>query len=514
MRPAGAAPPLELQLGHLCNNRCVFCVSGQQTARGLATPAPAAPALAQLREARQQGVRQVTLLGGEPTLQPGFFEVLAGAAALGFDEIVVFTNGVKTARAAFVDQVIAAGAGRVHWRLSFQGATREAHDRTTGKPGSFDRLRATLGHLHERRQPISVNLCVVQSNADSLPALAALLVPFGVRQVHLDMMRPLDAGERSDDELASSLPRYPDLAAPLAATTGAFPPGFDVNVGNLPHCAAPGVWPFIHHDGEPTTMLVANGDRKPARPLDKYLTKRRDKRHLPGCSRCAFAPRCSGVFETYLRLYGDSGFTPVDLAALDRIDPDRQLLAPRWRLSLLGWSPPAPWQMAALDERGDRELHVRLEAGHDARLTVALRPAGPGVASTDRTSLHVLDASGPPALLAPALAALWAQVSAGDEVRHPLGDDALTPPVASVRARLGRLRERAPFASLRWTALRLSDHGTRATLSLVGPGGEQATLWLAEIDGRRRGGYQLAAAPSDALIEGLRAAMSALGHSA
>ena len=36
---------IEIQLGHMCNNRCVFCVSGQRTTLGEAGPMPAEPIL-------------------------------------------------------------------------------------------------------------------------------------------------------------------------------------------------------------------------------------------------------------------------------------------------------------------------------------------------------------------------------------------------------------------------------------------------------------------------------------
>ena len=60
----------------MCNNRCVFCVSGQRTAMGEAGPMPVEPLLERIREARARGHRKITLLGGEPTLQPGFMDVV------------------------------------------------------------------------------------------------------------------------------------------------------------------------------------------------------------------------------------------------------------------------------------------------------------------------------------------------------------------------------------------------------------------------------------------------------
>ena len=77
----------------------------------------AAPILARIREARAMGHRKITLLGGEPTLQPGFLEIIEGTVALGFEEIVIFTNGAKTARPELIDAVRATG-GRFTWGWS------------------------------------------------------------------------------------------------------------------------------------------------------------------------------------------------------------------------------------------------------------------------------------------------------------------------------------------------------------------------------------------------------------
>ncbi len=309
---------VEIQLGHLCNNRCVFCVSGQRTAMGEAHPVAADPVVAKLEEARARGIDKVTLLGGEPTLQPEFLAIVRRAVALGYREIVVFTNGVKTARASFVDEILATG-GNFTFRLSFQGATARAHERTTKKLGSFGRLVESLANLHARRQRITVNMCVVRSNQDSVEAFPALLLPYGVSQLHLDMVRPLDAGVRTEAELREMMPRYSDLVPALERMIAGFPPGFDVNLGNLPYCVAQHLAEHIHHDGEKTYTVAVDHDDALSEPWDKYETKRRDKRKPASCSDCVYEPRCSGVFETYERFYGVSELVPV--RTLPVVDP-------------------------------------------------------------------------------------------------------------------------------------------------------------------------------------------------
>ncbi len=316
---------IEIQLGHMCNNRCVFCVSGQETARGNARALDASPVLAEITRARADGHAKLTLLGGEPTLQPGFLDVVRHAVALGFEEIVVFTNGAKTARAAFVDEIRATG-GNFTWRISLQGATEEAHERTTLKDGSFGRILRTLTALRERRERITVNMCVVRSNYASVAAFPALLLPFGVTQLHLDMVRPLDAGARTEDELRAMIPRYSDMVPALTEMVRGFPEGFDVNVGNLPYCIAPHLAHVIHHDGEPTLTVAVDSDTELSRPWDKYLVKRRDKSKPEGCDACALTSRCSGVFDAYRELHGTDELVPITREQLRAIDPEGRLL--------------------------------------------------------------------------------------------------------------------------------------------------------------------------------------------
>jgi hypothetical protein len=70
-----------------------------------------------------------------------------------------------------------------------------------------------------------------------------------------------------------------------------------------------------------------------------------------------------------------------------------------------------------------------------------------------------------------------------------------------------RLRAGAPFGSLRWTALRHVDD--RLELELVATEAS-ATFWIAVRGGRPRTGYAVRGEPCDALVDGLRAVMSAL----
>jgi MoaA/NifB/PqqE/SkfB family radical SAM enzyme len=318
---------IEVQLGHLCNNRCVFCVSGQLSEQKRAPQLPPEPIRRQIAEARAQGAERITFLGGEPTMQRAFLDLLRYAVTLDFPEIVLFTNGTMTPRESFRERVqgVLAELGpdvqrRVLWRFSLQGGTREAHDATTVNPGAWDRILRSIEILHGEGARLTGNLCVVESNWRSVPELAEIVQRFQFENLHLDMIRPRDSGDRTDDWLRSIMARYTDMAPAFVELDRRLPAGFDLNFGNVPYCTMPEVSHRIHHDGLKTVTVAADGQGHTQEGFNKYEDKRTDKHKPDSCRECAFDASCSGVFDKYRQFYGDSEFVPVSPEALWRRD--------------------------------------------------------------------------------------------------------------------------------------------------------------------------------------------------
>lgn len=473
---------------------------------GEAKPMPSAPVVERLRESYASGHRKLTLLGGEPTLQPEFMTVVREAVDLGFEEIVIFTNGVKTARMEVVDEILATG-GNFTWRISIQGATCEAHEETTKKHGSFKRILRTMENLKARSEKITVNMCVVSSNLASVPHFAELLLPYGVTQLHLDMMRPLDAGERSLDEVRDMMPRLDDYAAPMTEMVKAFDersPGFDVNVGNLPYCVAPALLHRIHHDGERTDTIAIDGDDRLSQPWNKYFVKRRDKTKAPACDECVMHDSCSGVFETYAELHGLSELTPIRPSDLVRLDPERRFLARHLRPLCVGLRKSSTAELKVRTrELGERDVQVHLTQG-DAELQ--LRLGANGTARYEACALSVVAATGQLETQEALLAHFNAHFASSPIV--PLGADSLGEALPrSVAARLEKLRRAAPFGALRWRSTRRRNAGVALELADTTGG---VVLWLDDEDGRPLGGYTLEGEASEALKEGLVAAFDAV----
>lgn len=383
---------VEIQLGHMCNNRCVFCSSGQATAMGQARPMDEAPIIEAIDGAKARGARKVTFLGGEPTLQRAFLPALAHARRLGFAEIEIFTNGVKAARRSWVDEVVA--LGEFTWRFSIQGGNEEAHDLATAKPGAFARITAGMKNVRACGQRITANACINELSYRSLPDYVELVREYGVEQLHLDVVRPASAGERSDGYLGDIIPRHAEMApyfAQMLERFEAWDPDFDVNVGNVPYCLLPQWANKVHHGGQPTLTLASDGENS-LYAKDKYAFQHSDKRHGPGCSGCVFRPDCSGVFETYARLHGVEELQPVTADQLRALDPQQRAFARasephlRW---LLAKPLPAGWSVVSVEPAPrDRAVTVELALRDAGSIRLRALPADSDVATpllrTDR----------------------------------------------------------------------------------------------------------------------------------
>lgn len=450
---SGSGHRFEIQLGHLCNNRCVFCSSGQLTAMKIARPVPLEPIVEALEQARASGATHLTFLGGEPTIHKRFLDALAKAVELGFEQIVIFTNGVMFPHPGFIDSVTA--LGNFEWRISIQGATEEAHVATTERPQSFQRILHGLRELKRRGQLVTANMCVNERSFRSLPHYPDLLKEHGVSQLHVDIVRPESTGERNEAYLAEIMPRYSEMAPYYAQMLDGFDrwdPDFDVNVGNLPYCVLPQWGSRIHHGGQ-QTVTKSSDSTGLEDAMNKYEWQTSLRTHLPTCEECVFRSRCTGIFRVYLELHGGDEFKPISRHELLEIDPERRnfvllvepLLAPL-RSALAARELPSSWRLRQ-EVTEHRRRMVEMDFVDEDGSSVKLRFLRPGRARSPviRTDLYDIEVRADLAVSTAALASLltWLQThlaKGADGVSVELASDAVDLALAeSVRGR-GRQR--------------------------------------------------------------------------
>lgn len=504
----------EIQLSHVCNNRCVFCVSGQMTELRMASPTPLDELEQRFDEAAARGITKVTILGGEPTIHATFFPILAHALALGFETIEIFTNGTRLDKPDFIDRVMALGHDRFTWRISIQGWDRETHDLTTKKPGAFAKIVKGIEALAALGQTITCNMCVVEQNYRSLAKLPEFVTRYPITQVHLDMVRPRDAGTRDDDELDAMLPDYPELGAimrQMFEDLDRIAPDFDLNVGNLPFCQLPEWAHRIHHGGAKTYTVSADGPGKlSVVAWDKYEDKRSDKRKLDSCGACAFERRCDGFVELYAERRGTEQFLPVSREKLRRMDPRQRTFIHQLDAALVGLVRErfAGWHLHAADDDERERWATQIWAHeHGGRAQLRFLPAGSEGGGDGEHRDFVLRVESwrgvDQAAVVELVAGVFERMAAalGGEIRHApdrsrferrralVGKDAVP---ANINAALDKLLRCGTIAgSWRIDAAWPSEDGSGVRVAFVGPQRAAATLLLhAPSPGRIAGKWE------------------------
>jgi hypothetical protein len=343
-------------------------------------------------------------------------------------------------------------------------------------------------------------MCVNERSYRSLPHYPELLERYGVRQLHVDIVRPESTGERDEAYLRDIMPRYSDMAPYYAEMLAGFDrvdPDFDVNVGNLPYCILPEWASRIHHGGQETVTKSSDGAGLEDE-MNKYEWQSSLRTYVPACSGCVFRSRCTGIFRTYLELHGAEEFHAVSRDALAALDVDGRtfvllvepLLAPL-RVAVAANELPAAWRLQqeiTEDRRRRIEIVFAHETGALARLCFA--PPGSGRAPVIGTASYDVDAGAdlgvPPEALAQLLewarGCLAAGLGAGSAPQ--LADDALERAMRASALMRGRqrvtslaLRLQHRFAHPGWHFEPLSwpSEGT-GELVARGPGGARVDV--------------------------------------
>jgi cyclic pyranopterin phosphate synthase len=125
-----------------CNQRCIGCRYGRDFMPGSQLPWPMVRDL--LDDAREIGMWDVRLYGGEPLLHPDLPKMVEHTVRLGM-ECYVTTNAVRLGE--HIDPLYAAGLRRV--TIGFYGVG-DAYDRYVQRPGRFARVEASIARVRER----------------------------------------------------------------------------------------------------------------------------------------------------------------------------------------------------------------------------------------------------------------------------------------------------------------------------------------------------------------------------
>lgn len=297
-------PSFYLDLGNVCNLACRYCCL-ERDQQYFATTRDV---LETARRAAAHGLRKVALIGGEPTIRKDLREVVGSLRAMGYDEIVLTTNGLVLAWPEYVDDLAARGVTTVHLSLDdFEAPTQAALAQNERAP---DLVLRAFENLMARPQ-VRLYLYAVLTGLN-LPHVGDYL-----RRVHEAAARH---GHTPAVVLAGVKPQAralehrdtivppADLAAATVREAVALGDELGVPVAfkNLPPCLLP--------DLEARSLDACLVERRLDLATGQRLPALRNAWYVQGpeCPRCARVGTCEGVHRNYVQEAGWGEFHPLE----------------------------------------------------------------------------------------------------------------------------------------------------------------------------------------------------------
>ncbi len=294
---------LELCLDYRCNQRCLGCRACEGGDEGLST----ADAARWLRWGRGQGISGLWLGGGEPTLREDLLVLIRQARKLGYQEVLLQTNGLRLAYDRYAQAVVAAGLSQV--RCNLKSADAALHDEISRRDGAHALLDQALGHLAplgEERVSLRGDLLLTRA---TLPGLAATVRYYAGRGVRHFSLWLLSAHDSPEPAVGAAVPPLAEVARALAeAAAVAGELGVEIESLHTPPCTLPRPLRSLFRPPASWQLTIVDSSQ---RPFSLEGSPFEGGAYVPGCEACSLRASCPGPRADYLALHGAGEFIPL-----------------------------------------------------------------------------------------------------------------------------------------------------------------------------------------------------------
>lgn len=226
----------------------------------------------------------VTLTGGEPTIHPDFFRLLAYfRKRLPGTDMTLLSNGRRFADGAFTRRFLKIAVPPFSVAVPVHAAAPALHDRIAGVKGAFAQTLAGLEKLFSGSVGVEVRVVLHRLNAKALPGILALLLKkfpdtgrYRVTVIHYEI-----EGMSLKNQRRLAL-RLKESAAVLGEAAPLIKRFMDFRLYHFPRC------------------LVG----KELRPLCWVTLPKEDRVYTAKCAGCRARRGCLGLMAEYYKAYG------------------------------------------------------------------------------------------------------------------------------------------------------------------------------------------------------------------
>lgn len=286
------APLFLLHVGNGCNQNCVHCTLDR---RGAFRTTPD-EAKAQAMWALDNGMDVCSLTGGEPTVWPHLFAVLAAIKKMGVRRCVMHTNGLMLSYPRYLPRLEEHGVDTLV--VSYDHFDPDRLRLLTQRDDTPELLDVALDHLAASPiQTILHTVCTgLLDGSLTLHARHMLSTADAFRETPSVLFSPLRHPNLESPAFDALAWRYSDLMPQLRAAVDTLAPHLPVMLKGFPICLAGPLAPLCLEN----YVLAGRVDPQSGEFLSPVTDSQR-----PGCCLdCQHRQRCPGVPSSYVRRFG------------------------------------------------------------------------------------------------------------------------------------------------------------------------------------------------------------------
>lgn len=290
---------LDLKVGDLCNNNCIFCI---QAKRNEGRYRSFESIISDLKQGALLGCEEVVMTGGEPTIRKDFFEILQTAKAAGYSKIIVQTNGRMFSYGDFCKR--AADCGLSEAVVSFHGFCKEQQESLTRAEGSFSQAVAGIKNILNFKILLGTNTVIVKQNYQNLPEIVSLLTKLGVNSIRLSVVHPRANALINFNEvvpLLSEIAPYVEKAIKIAENMKV-----KITIEGMPVCIMPNYEKYVC---EIISNIIVRGMNQDTNNFKQIRDQQRVK--TDKCINCKKNSVCEGAWKEYVGVFGDGDLAPI-----------------------------------------------------------------------------------------------------------------------------------------------------------------------------------------------------------
>lgn len=226
-----------LWLGQTCNLSCFFCYFAER----IADKSHPEHAFMDLEKAKKichtlryvYGNRAIDIQGGEPTIYPKIFELVAYCHEIGLEPTLI-TNGIVLANEEMCQKY--KDAGIKDFLVSIHGIG-ETYDKVVGMESGYKKQMKALYNLQKLEIPFRLNCTMTKEVVEEIEDVAQLAIETGALVVNFIAFNPFADQQEKNLRSTENVSRYTEIKKHLTVAIDRLEAaGIEVNVRYLPLC--------------------------------------------------------------------------------------------------------------------------------------------------------------------------------------------------------------------------------------------------------------------------------------